>query len=508
VEFWGDREETNVTGWDLLLQGFVNSLSLVNLLACFIGALIGTIVGVLPGLGPTATMALMLPFTLRYGPETGLIMMAGVWFGSQYGGSTTSILVNIPGEAASVVTCIDGYQMAKKGRAGAALAVVAMGSFIAGTAGIIGLQFFAPILGGAALKFGPPEYLAFMIFAFVLLSNLSGDSPMKGFLMIGLGLFISSIGINPLDSYPRFTFGSNKLMLGIEFLPIAMGFFGISEILVIALETYAPPLIEKLRLRELYPNRDEMRRSIGPTWRGSVLGFFCGLLPGPCTVISTFISWSLEKRLSKTPEEFGKGAVEGVVGPESANNSAVMGSMIPLLTLGIPFAAPSAVMLAGLRMHNVEPGPLLFSTRPDIFWTFVAAMYIGNFMLLVLNLPLVGFFGRIATIRPQILMPFISVICLVGVYSFRNSIFDVWVMIFAGVIGYILRKWKFPIAPLIIGVVLGPMTENSVRQTLMMFKGNMGLIVDRPIAVTFLSLAAAYIVYKILSFCLSKKTQE
>ena len=486
-------------GWDLLLNGFINSITMVNLLACFIGALIGTIVGVLPGLGPTATMALMLPFTLRFPPETGLIMMAGVWFGSQYGGSTTSILVNIPGEAASVVTCIDGYQMGKKGRAGAALALVAIGSFIAGTIGIIGLQFFAPFLGGAALTFGPPEYFAFMIFAFVLLSNLSGDSPLKGLMMVSFGLFISSIGINPLDSYPRFTFGSNRLMLGIEFLPLAMGFFGISEILIIALETYAPPIIEKLRLKDLYPSKIEMKRSIGPTWRGSILGFFVGLLPGPCTVISTFISWSLEKRLSKTPEEFGKGAVEGVVGPESANNSAVMGSMIPLLTLGIPFAAPSAVMLAGLRMHNVEPGPLLFSTRPEIFWTFIAAMYIGNVMLLILNLPLVGLFGRIATIRPQILMPFISVICLVGIYSVRNSIFDVWVMIFAGVIGYFLRRWKFPIAPFIIGVVLGPMTETSFRQTLMMFKGNMGLIINRPIASTFLSLAAAYIIYRILS---------
>ena len=484
-------------GLDLLFKGFANSLTMVNLLGCFIGALVGTIVGVLPGLGPTATMALMLPFTLKYGPETGLIMMAGVWFGSQYGGSTTSILVNIPGEAASVVTCIDGYQMAKKGRAGAALALVAVGSFIAGTIGIIGLQFFAPILGNAALSFGPPEYLAFMVLAFILLSNLSGDDPLKGFLMVGLGLFISSIGINPLDSYPRFTFGSNKLMLGIEFLPLAMGFFGITEILNIAVTTYALPMAKKLRLRELYPNKEEIRRSISPTFRGSILGFFCGLLPGPCTVISTFISYSLEKRLSKIPQEFGKGAVEGVVGPESANNSAVMGSMIPLLTLGIPFAAPSAVMLAGLRMHHVEPGPLLFQNNPDIFWTFIAAMFIGNIMLLILNLPLVGFFGRIATIRPQLLMPFISVICLVGIYSVRNSIFDVWVMIIAGVIGYLFRKWNFPVAPFIIGVVLGPMTENSIRQTLMMFRGDMTLIFDRPIALSFLSVTMAFIIFRI-----------
>lgn len=492
-------------GFALLMKGFASAMTLVNLMACFLGALIGTIVGVLPGLGPTATMALMLPFTLQFGPETGLIMMCGVWFGSQYGGSTTSILVNIPGEAASVVTCIDGYQMAKKGRAGPALAMVAIGSFIAGTLGIGGLQIFAPYLGAAALSFGPPEYLAFMILAFVLLSNLSGDSPMKGFLMISLGLFISSIGINPMDSYPRFTFGFDQLMMGIDFLPIAMGFFGISEILTISLQKYRAPSVQSIRLKDLYPSKQEVKRSVGPTFRGSILGFFVGLLPGPCTVISTFISWSMEKRLSKKPEEFGKGAIEGVVGPESANNSAVMGSMIPLLTLGIPFAAPSAVMLAGLRMHNVEPGPMLFTTNPDIFWTFIAAMYFGNMMLLILNLPLVGVFARIAVIRPQLLMPFISVICLVGVYSVRNAFFDVWVMIIAGVIGYFFRIWGFPIAPFIIGVVLGPTTENSVRQSLMMFRGDITLIVDRPIALTFLLITAACLIYKILTIVFAKK---
>jgi putative tricarboxylic transport membrane protein len=494
-----------VEGLSLLYNGFVNSLTMVNLFACFIGALIGTIVGVLPGLGPTATMALMLPFTLSYGPTTGLIMMTGVWYGAMYGGSTTSILVNIPGEAASVVTCLDGYQMCKKGRAGAALALVAIGSFIAGTLGILGLQFFAPVLGNAALSFGPPEFLCFMILAFVLLSNLSGDSPLKGALMIAFGLFLSCVGINPMDSYPRFTFGSDTLMQGIDFLPIAMGLFGISEILNIALETYVKPELNKIRLKDLYPSREEVRRSIAPTLRGSVLGFFVGLLPGPCTVISTFVSYSLEKRISKNPEEFGHGAVEGVVAPESANNSAVMGSMIPLLTLGIPFAAPSAIMLAGLRMHNVEPGPMLFTNNPDVFWTFIAAMYLGNIMLLILNLPLVGLFGKIAVIRPQILMPVISLICLVGVYSVRNSFFDVWVMIAAGVVGFFLRKWKYPIAPFIIGVVLGPTTENSLRQTLMTFKGDLSLIVHRRLSVTLLALAVAFLAYKFLSPYLGRK---
>jgi putative tricarboxylic transport membrane protein len=486
-------------GLTLLYGGFINSLTTVNLVACFIGVLVGTLVGVLPGLGPTATMVLMLPFTLPYGPTTGLIMMTGVWYGAMYGGSTTSVLVNIPGEAASVVTCIDGYQMCKKGRAGAALALVAIGSFVAGTMGILGLQYFAPVLGNAALSFGPPEFLCFMILAFVLLSNLSAEAPLKGALMIALGLFLSTIGITPMDSYPRFTFGSETLMLGIDFLPIAVGLFGISEILNIAIEEYVKPVVSKIRLRELYPNRDEIRRSINPMLRGSILGFFVGLLPGPSTVISTFVAYALEKRISKTPERFGRGAVEGVVAPESANNSAVMGSMIPLLTLGIPFAAPSAIMLATLRMHNVEPGPMLFVTNPDVFWTFIAAMYLGNFMLLILNLPLVGAFARIATIRPQVLLPIISLICLVGVYSVRNSLLDVWVMIAAGVVGYFLRKWKYPIAPFIIGVVLGPTTENSLRQTLLMFKGDLALVVDRPVSVTLLSLALAFLAYRFMA---------
>jgi putative tricarboxylic transport membrane protein len=487
-----------IEGLNQLFNGFVNSLTMVNLMACFIGCLIGTIVGVLPGLGPTATMALMLPFTMKYGPTVGLIMMAGVWYGAMYGGSTTAILVNIPGEAASVITCLDGYQMAKKGRAGAALTLVAVGSFLAGTVGLLGLQFFAPLLGQAALSFGPPEYLCFMILAFLMLSNLSEASPLRSLLMTGLGLFVSIVGIDPIASVPRFTFDSEELTMGIDFLPVAMGFFGITEILCLAVTIYVVPVVRKVRFRDMYPNREEIKRSVGPSLRGSILGFFVGLIPGPCTVISTFLSYALEKRISKRSNEFGTGAVEGVVGPESANNSAVMGSMIPLLTLGIPFAAPSAVMLAGLRLHQVEPGPMLFQNAPDIFWTFIAAMYIGNLMLLVLNLPLVGVFARIARIKPKFLVPCISIICLVGIYSVRNSIFDVWVMIAAGVIGFFLRQWALPIAPFIIGMVLGPTTEASFRQTLMIFKGDLFLIFERPVATGFLVVALIFIIAKIV----------
>jgi putative tricarboxylic transport membrane protein len=292
----------DIEGLHQLFNGFVHSLTMVNLLACFFGALIGTIVGVLPGLGPTATMALMLPFTMKYGPTAGLIMLTGVWYGAMYGGSTTSILVNIPGEAASVITCLDGYQMAKKGRAGAALTLVAVGSFIAGTIGILGLQLFAPLLGQAALSFGPPEYLAFMTLAFLLLSNLSEAPPARSLMMTGLGLFVSTIGIDAMTSVTRFTIGFEGLTQGIDFLPIAMGFFGVTEILCLAIETYVVPVVQKISLRELYPNHEEIRRSVLPALRGSILGFFVGLIPGPCTVISTFLSYALEKRISKHPE--------------------------------------------------------------------------------------------------------------------------------------------------------------------------------------------------------------
>ena len=492
--------------FDALINGFTTFLAVKYILACLIGALLGTVIGVLPGLGPTTTMSLMLPFTVSQDATFGIIMLTGILVGSQYGGSTTSILVNIPGEAASVVTCLDGYQMAKKGRGGPALALVAVGSFIAGTVAIVGTQVFAPLLGAAALSFGPPEFLALMILCFILLSNLSGDSPIKGSCMFALGLWLSAIGVGPLDGVARFSFGMDDLMLGIEFLPVAVGLFGISEIIITTVSPYVPPLLEKIRLRDLYPNTEEVRRSVGPVARGSVLGFFIGLIPGPATVISTFVSYALEKRVSKRAQEFGHGAVEGLVGPESANNSACVGSMIPLLTLGIPFNAPSAVLLAGLLMHNVEPGPLLFQNAPQVFWTYIAALYIGNAVLLFLNLPLVGLFARVATIRPMILMPLVSTICLLGVYCSRNNMFDVWVMVIAGVIGVFFRIWKYPVAPLVVGLILGPMAENSFRKTLLMFHGSLVPMVERPIAMTILLAAAAFIVIRIVYSVVRRKS--
>ena len=479
------------------VNGFVASLSLVNLAACFLGVLIGTIVGVLPGLGPAATMALCLPITFKYGAATGIIMLTGIWFGAQYGGSTTSILVNIPGEATSVVTCLDGYQMAKKGRAGAALAIVAIGSFFAGTIGILGLQVFAPILGRVALAFGPPEYLSFMTLAFVLLSNLGTQSPIRSLMMLGLGLWLSMIGLSALDGKPRFTFGSDNLLLGVDYLPIIMGTFGMAEILNISVQAYVAPVMKKVRFRELYPNKEEAKRSILPVIRGSIVGFFMGLIPGPCGLVSTYIAYAVEKRFSKTPEKFGTGMVEGVASPESANNSSVMGAMIPFLTLGIAFSAPSAILLAALRMHNVEPGPLLFQNNSDLFWTLIAAMYLGNIMLLILNLPLVGIFARIAVVRPKVLMPVISILCLVGVYSVRNSFIDVWVMIISGVIGYFFLKWRYPLIPLVIGIILGPTTESNLRKSLMMFRGDVSLFFGRPIATVFFLVSVGFVIWRV-----------
>ena len=481
-----------------LINGFVTFFSVKYLLACFTGIFMGTIVGVLPGVGPTATMTLMLPFTFAFGPSVGLITLTGVLCGAMYGGSTTSILVNMPGEAASVVTCIDGYQMAKKGRGGAALALVAFGSFVAGTLGIVGLQIFAPFLGKVALSFGSPEYFSFMILAFVLISNLAGGSPLKSFTMLALGLWLSSIGVSPLDNVERFTFGANELMLGIEFVPLAVGLFGLTEIISLGIEKYVRPVVRGIRLRELYPNREEIRRSIGPMFRGSILGFFIGLLPGPSAVISSFVSYSLEKKVAKDPDRFGQGAVEGVVGPESANNSAAIATLIPLLTLGIPFGPSSAVLLAGLLMHNVEPGPMLFQNAPEIFWTLIAALYIGNVMLLALNLPFVGFLAKIAATRPPLLMPFISMICLLGVYSVRNNFFDVWVMVLSGAAGVVFKRLKYPVTPLIIGLILGPMTENNLRKTLMLFRGDLTQFLERPIALGFLAAVAAILLLKLI----------
>lgn len=488
-----------------LIYGFSVALTTPNLLACFFGVLMGTIVGVLPGIGPIGAMALLMPSTFVLGPTTALIMMAGIYYGAMYGGSTTTILVNVPGEAASVVTAIDGYQMARKGKAGAALAVAAVGSFVAGTLGLVGLMFFAPILAKAALEFGPPEYFAIVIVGLVFLSKIGSSSALKSFIMVAFGLLLGTIGMEPVSGFPRFTLGQLQLAQGIELVPVAMGLYGIGEVLILAEKVTETPLTIKVKFRELFPTIAEWKRAFPSIFRGAGIGFIIGLIPGPAAIISTFASYSIEKRISKHPQEFGKGAIEGVAGPESANNSATAGAMVPLLTLGIPFAPATAMLLAALLIHGVQPGPLLITQKPDIFWGVVASLYIGNFLLLILNLPMVGLFVRILYLPQYILLSLILLFCLVGTYSINNSFLDLYILVIMGFAGYVLRKLKFDLAPLILGLVLGPFLEVNLRQSLFMARGEIVGILSRPITGILISISLAALILPPIINLLKKK---
>ena len=479
-----------------LLHGFSVALTPINLLFGFLGAVIGTIIGILPGLGPLGTMALLLSLTYGFDPTAGMILFAGIYFGAMYGGSTTSILLNIPGEAASVITVIEGYQMARRGRAGAALAVAAVGSFVAGTISLIGLSFLAPTLANAALKFGPAEYFTVALVGLVVMSRLTGGNLLKSLMMIALGLALGTVGMETVAGYMRYTFGQPLLAQGIDFLPVAMGLFGISEVLVTAEE---PPehAASKVRFRELWPTLVEWKRSFWPMIRGSFIGFFVGLIPGPSPVISTMVSYSVERKLDKHGE-FGKGAIEGVAGPEAANNAAVGGAYVPLMALGIPFTPAMAVVMAVLLIHGINPGPLLMSEKPDLFWGVIASMYIGNFMLLIFNLPLVGVFANIIRTPLYLLMPVVLLLCLVGVYSVNNSVLDIWLMTGFGLLGYLLRRLKYDLAPLVLALVLGPMMERSFREAMMISRGDLAVFLTRPISGTILFVGVLVLVGPIL----------
>jgi putative tricarboxylic transport membrane protein len=473
-----------------LAYGFAVALTPANLFACFVGVLIGTIVGVLPGIGPVGAMALLLPSTFALSPTTALIMLAGIYYGSMYGGSTTSILVNVPGEAGSVVTAIDGYQMARQGRAGAALAVSAVGSFVAGSLGVVGIVLFAAWLADVALQFGPPEYFALSVTGLAVLSRLSGGSVLASFVMVGLGLAIGTVGMEPISGFRRFTFGSVQLAQGLELVPIIMGLYGVAEVLTLAEGGLRRSQIVNVRLREMFPTREEWRRSAWPIGRGSVLGFLTGLVPGPATVLATFIAYTVERRVSKTPERFGTGAIEGVAGPEAANNGATAGAMVPLLSLGIPFSPATAVLLGALVIHGIQPGPLLMTNQPAVFWGVVASMYIGNFLLLILNLPLVGVFVSILRAPQHVLSTLVLLLCLVGAFSLSNSFLDVWVLVGMGLLGYAFRKLAIDPAPLIVAVVLGPVMEKTLRQTLFMAHGDWRLLVFRPLSLALFVIGA------------------
>jgi putative tricarboxylic transport membrane protein len=435
-------------------------------------------------------MALLLPSTFALSPTTALIMLAGIYYGSMYGGSTSSILVNVPGEAASVVTAIDGYQMARRGRAGAALTVSAVGSFVAGSLGVVGIVLFAGWLADVALQFGPPEYFALSVTGLAVLSRLSGGSVLAAFVMVGLGLAIGTVGMEPISGYRRFTFGSVQLSQGLELVPIIMGLYGVAEVLTLAEAGLRRSRILTVRLRELFPSRDEWRRSSWPIARGSVVGFLTGLVPGPATVLATFIAYTVERRLSATPDRFGTGAIEGVAGPEAANNGATAGAMVPLLSLGIPFSPATAILLGALVIHGIQPGPLLIVAQPAVFWGVVASLYIGNFLLLILNVPLVGVFVSILRLPQHVLSTFVLLLCLVGAFSLSNSFLDLWVLVGMGLFGYALRKLSIDPAPLIVAVVLGPVMERTLRQTLFMAHGDWRLLLFRPLSLALFVLGA------------------
>jgi putative tricarboxylic transport membrane protein len=471
--------------YPLISQGLAISFQPYNLFLCFLGCLLGTLVGVLPGLGPTAAIALLLPATFHFTPVSAIIMLAGIYYGAMYGGSTTSILVNIPGEAASVITCLDGYKMALDGRAGPALGIAAFGSYIAGTFSIIGLMLVAPPLARVALAFGPPEYFSLMCLGLTILIYLASGSIVKALMMAALGLIIGCIGSDALTNVHRFTLGIPELMDGVGLIPLVMGLFGVSEVLL-NMEEQIKSEILKTKIRNLLPNRQDWKRSALPILRGSILGFFLGILPGGGAAISSFVSYAVEKKISRHPEMFGKGAIEGVAGPESANNSAVGGAFIPLFSLGIPSNPVMAILLGALMIHGIIPGPHLVNQNPDLFWGVIVSMYVGNIMLLVLNLPLIGLWVKLLKVPYLILFPLILLFCLIGAYTVSNKVVDIYIMIFFGILGYLFRKYRYEAAPLILAFVLGPMLEDALRQSLIMAEGDALIFFIRPISGTLM----------------------
>jgi putative tricarboxylic transport membrane protein len=488
----------------MLLHGFAVALAPGNLLYVFLGTIIGTVIGVLPGLGPTASIALMLPITIGMNMVSALIFLAGIYYGAMYGGSTTSILVNIPGEAASVVTCIDGYQMARQGRAGPALGMSAFGSFVGGTIGVVAVMLISPLLAEAALKFGPPEMFALLFFAFTCIGGLTGKSRTRGLLMASLGLLLGTVGTDEIHGVDRFTFGTLYLQDGIGLVPLAMGLFGMGEILHnIERREASGPVLETPK--NLLPTRKDWKDSRWPIARGSLLGFGIGILPGGMPAVASLLSYALERRVAKEPERFGKGAIEAVAGPETANNAATAGGFVPLLTLGIPTNSVLALMLAALMLHGVTPGPLLLFKWPDVFWGVIASMYIGNVMLLILNLPMIGLFVQLLKVPYSILSPLIVMFVLLGAYALNNSVTDVFATILFGILGYLMKRYGLESAPLVLAYVLGPMLENNLSKALIMARSDGAIIFfSRPISGTLLTLAILVLIYPMIRWLIRR----
>jgi len=473
-------------------QGFAVALQPMNLFWCFIGVFLGTVIGVLPGLGPAATIAMLLPLTFSMPPTSAVIMLAGIYYGAKYGGSTTAILLNVPGESASVVTCLDGYQMARKGRGGAALGIAAISSFVAGTVGVVGLMLLAPPLAKFALTFSSPEYFALMSLGLAMVVLLAGASMIKALLAMLVGLWIAGMGIDLFSDASRFTFGTTHLLDGIDFVIVAIGVFALGEVLGNMEKRGEGTLLPVPKgLRNLLPTMAELKACRFAFVNGSVIGFIIGVLPGAGSTIASFISYGVEKAMSKHPEKFGTGVPEGVAAPEGANNSETGGSLVPLLTLGIPGSGTTAILLAAFILWGLRPGPLMIQDNPELFWGLVASMYVGNVMLLVLNLPLIPLFAQILKIREYLLYPIIFGISLVGVYTVSSSLFDCALLAAFGLLGYLMRRLDYPSAPLILGLVLGDLMERALRQSLMMSGGELSILVSRPISAVMLFLAVA-----------------
>jgi putative tricarboxylic transport membrane protein len=483
-----------------LMMGFGVVVTPTNLLLALLGCVVGTAVGVLPGLGPTATISLLLPISVYLNGTSAVILFSGIYYGAMYGGSITSILVKIPGEAASVITCLDGYQMARKGRGGAALGISALGSFVAGILATVGIAWLGPRVASVALQFGPIEKASLLFLGLVLILGIGEGSRLKALAMVGLGLFLGTVGVDLVSGDERFVFGVPQLRDGFGVAVLAMGLFGISEVLMMAgsPEAKADVLAYKRRLKDLLPNRQEARESAGPVLRGSVLGFFLGLLPGGGAMLASFGSYLLERRLSKTPEAFGRGAVAGLAGPEAANNAGAQASFVPLLCLGIPANAVIGVIMGALLMQGITPGPRLMAERPDLFWGVIASMFIGNLMLVILNIPLVGLFVRLLRVPQSIMSVLIVSFCVIGAYSLNNSLFDVIAMLAFGVFGYALRGGGYDVAPLLLAFVLGGLFEQNVRQGLIVGYGDPLAFVRSPISATMLAASLAAILGPIL----------
>jgi putative tricarboxylic transport membrane protein len=487
-----------------LFVGFSVALVPVNLLFCFTGVFLGTLIGVLPGIGPGATISLLLPITYALRPETAVIMLAGIYYGAQYGGSTTSILVNIPGEASSVVTCLDGYQMARQGRAGPALGISAFGSFIGGTLGIIGLMLLGPMLARFALRFGPSEYFSLTCLSIIILSFLSRGSLIKCFISALLGLFVGLIGTDMIYGVLRFTYGSLTLSDGIGIVPVAMGLFGVAEVFT-NLERKEVRDIFRTEIKSVFPSLSDWKRSIGAIIRGSSIGFFLGMLPGAGPVMSSFTSYAVERRISRHPEEFGNGAIAGVAAPETANNAASTSSMIPLFSLGLPSNVIMALLLGALMIHGITPSPFLVTEHPQVFWGVICSMYVGNILLLILNLPLIPIWVRLLKIPYEILFPMILLFCLIGVYTLNSNSYEILIMLIFGGVGYLMRKGGFEGAPFCFAMIIGPLMETNLRQALLHSRGNLAIFFTRPISAVLLGLSCLLLLIQLVPMVRKKR---